>query len=156
MAQAIAQGLVTSGTVDPANISASATSTRFMDWWTSRGMTFSTNNNQVIHSADIVFIAVKPHLYTSMLATLSEAGHKYGNKLWVSIMAGVVLDDLVRNIKMVSQSAWRSPSVTTAQRWTGRQSEQCSPASGSVWSYLRGYRMRLQQCVALDQRLSTK
>merc|ERR1712142_745559 len=82
MAQAIAQGLVTSGSVDPANISASATSTRFMDWWTSRGVTFSTNNNQVIHSADIVFMAVKPHLYTSMLATLNKAGHRYEDKLW--------------------------------------------------------------------------
>ena len=36
MAQAIAEGLIMSGTVDPTNIMASATSSRFKDWWTSR------------------------------------------------------------------------------------------------------------------------
>ena len=36
MAQAIAEGLIMSGTVDPVNIMASATSSRFKDWWTSR------------------------------------------------------------------------------------------------------------------------
>eukprot|EP00092_Neocalanus_flemingeri_P031128 GFUD01033811.1.p1 GENE.GFUD01033811.1~~GFUD01033811.1.p1 ORF type:complete len:280 (-),score=79.44 GFUD01033811.1:52-891(-) len=107
MAQAIAEGLVTSGTVDPSNISASATSTRFQTWWTSRHMTFYTNNHQVISSSEVVFIAVKPHLYTEMLQTLAKEGHKYGDKLWVSIMAGVVMADLTRNIKMVTDSVDR-------------------------------------------------
>jgi len=107
MAQAIAEGLVTSGTVNPSNISASATSIRFQDWWTSRGMTFATNNHQVVSNSEVVFIAVKPHLYTGMLETLAKEGHKYGDKLWVSIMAGVVMTDLTRNIQMVTNSADR-------------------------------------------------
>ena len=36
MAQAIAEGLIMSGPVDPTNIMASANSSRFKDWWTSR------------------------------------------------------------------------------------------------------------------------
>jgi len=107
MAQAIAEGLVTSGTVDSGNIAASATSNRFKDWWTSRGMSFCTDNNQVISAADIVFIAVKPHLYTGMLATLAREDRVYAGKLWVSIMAGVVVEDLTKNIMRVTMGDFK-------------------------------------------------
>merc|ERR1712106_1041871 len=107
MAQAIAEGLVTSGTVDSGNIAASATSNRFKDWWTSRGMSFCTDNNQVISAADIVFIAVKPHLYTGMLATLEREYRVYTGKLWVSIMAGVVVEDLTKNIMRVTMGDFK-------------------------------------------------
>ena len=61
MAQAIAEGLIMSGTVDPTNIMASATSSSVNDWWTSRKMTFTTDNHSVISSSDVVFITVEPH-----------------------------------------------------------------------------------------------
>ena len=67
MAQAIADGLLTSGTVAASSIVVSATSGRFQAWWQERGGTFCTDNNQVIESSDVVFIAVKPHLYSGML-----------------------------------------------------------------------------------------
>ena len=68
MAQAIADGLLTSGTVAASSIVVSATSGRFQAWWQERGVTFCTDNNQVIESSEVVFIAVKPHLYSGMLA----------------------------------------------------------------------------------------
>jgi pyrroline-5-carboxylate reductase len=77
--------------VDLLNIMASATSSRFKDWWTSRKMNFTKDNHTVISSSDVVFISVKPHLYLDMLDTLKEEGRKYKDKLWFSIMAGVVL-----------------------------------------------------------------
>ena len=67
MAQAIADGLLSSGTVEAGNIVASATSDRFRNWWEERGVKFSTDNNFVIEESDVVFIAVKPHLYSGML-----------------------------------------------------------------------------------------
>ena len=67
MAQAIADGLLASGTVSGDSILASATSDRFRGWWEQRGVSFSTDNNSVIEQSDVVFIAVKPHLYTGML-----------------------------------------------------------------------------------------
>ena len=45
MAQAIAEGLVSSGTIEPANIMASATSDRFQDWWKSRLVVLSLNRS---------------------------------------------------------------------------------------------------------------
>jgi len=107
MAQAIAEGLVMSGTVDPSNIMASATSSRFKDWWTSRKMNFTNDNHAVISSSEVVFISVKPHLYIDMLSTLNKEGRQYTDKLWVSIMAGVVLSDLTAAIGKVTDMAGR-------------------------------------------------
>merc|ERR1712142_1103886 len=107
MAQAIAEGLVTSGTVDPSNIIASATTSRFKEWWTSRKMTFNTDNHAVITSSEVVFISVKPHLYLDMLTSLNKEGRQYSDKLWVSIMAGVVLSDLITAIEQVTVMAGR-------------------------------------------------
>jgi len=107
MAQAIAEGLITSGTVDPVNIMASATSERFKDWWRSRNMSFQTDNHIVISSSDVVFISVKPHLYQEMLETLQKEGRKYEDKLWVSIMAGVVVSDLISAISKVTDMVGR-------------------------------------------------
>ena len=67
MAQAIADGLLASGSMSAEQIMASATSDRFRGWWEERGVSFTTDNNSVIEQSDVVFIAVKPHLYTGML-----------------------------------------------------------------------------------------
>ena len=50
MAQAIAEGLLTSGTLGPDNITASATSSRFRQWWEERKIKFSEDNNTVVDS----------------------------------------------------------------------------------------------------------
>jgi len=108
MAQAIAEGLLTSGTVSADSIVVSATSDRFRGWWEQRGVSFSTDNNSVIEQSNVVFIAVKPHLYTGMLDKLSDERRRYSDKLWISIMAGVVLSDLNIAInKVTAQPALR-------------------------------------------------
>ena len=66
MAQAIAGGLLASGSIEAGNILASATSSRFKAWWEERGVTFMVDNNAVIEASDVVFVAVKPHLYSGM------------------------------------------------------------------------------------------
>ena len=48
MAQAIAEGLLSSGTLSPDNILASATSSRFRAWWEQREVKFSEDNHSVI------------------------------------------------------------------------------------------------------------
>ena len=103
MAQAIAECLIMSGTVDPTNIMASATSSRFKYWWTSRKITFTTDIHSVISSSDVVFISVKSHMYIDMLDTLRKEGKKYKDMLWVSIMAGVLLSDLTTSIGKVAE-----------------------------------------------------
>jgi len=85
MAQAVAEGLVSSGTVDAANISASATSHRFKSWWDERGMKFTTDNARLVEENSVVFVAVKPHLYNGAINDLASAGAHYtASKLYVS------------------------------------------------------------------------
>ena len=55
-----------SGSIEAGNILASATSGRFKAWWEERGVTFMVDNNAVIEASDVVFVAVKPHLYSGM------------------------------------------------------------------------------------------
>ena len=57
----------------------------------------------ILQESDVVFIAVKPHLYQGMLARLQDQGRRYGDKLWVSIMAGVVLTDLTSAVNSVTR-----------------------------------------------------
>ena len=54
MAQAIAEGLLTSGTLSPDNILASATSSRFRAWWEQRNVKFSEDNHTVIQVRTVV------------------------------------------------------------------------------------------------------
>jgi len=70
-------------------------------------MNFTNDNHSVISSSEVVFISVKPHLYMDMLSTLNKEGRQYTDKLWVSIMAGVVLSDLTAAIGKVTDKAGR-------------------------------------------------
>ena len=58
----------------------------------------------ILQESDVVFIAVKPHLYQGMFSRLQDQGRRYGDKLWVSIMAGVVLTDLTAAVNSVTKS----------------------------------------------------
>jgi len=102
MAQAIAEGLLASGTLEAKDLMASASSSRFQEWWEGRGVTFTTVNHEVVTGCGVVVVAVKPHLYQGVLASLEAEEHRYGDKLWVSIMAGVVLEDLTSAISKVT------------------------------------------------------
>lgn len=104
MAQAIAGGILDARTLNCSCVQASAASNRFESWWTSRGMNFTTNNADCIAKADVVVLAVKPHLYNDVITHLADQGVKAENKLWVSIMAGVTLSDLQRAISKISGS----------------------------------------------------
>jgi len=107
MAQAIAEGLLASGTVLPAGLMASAATGRTRSWWESRGVEFSEDNHAVVEACSVVVVAVKPHLYTEVLHKLAGEGRRYGAKLWVSIMAGVVLSDLTNAISLVTDAVQR-------------------------------------------------
>ena len=50
----------------------------------------------------MIVLAVKPHLYSDAIRTLADQGVKVKDKLWVSIMAGVTLEDLQAAIFTIS------------------------------------------------------
>lgn len=93
MAYAIAKGMVASGLVKSSQIIASAkTQTRLQTVWKDIGSQTTTNNSDVIHKADVIFLAVKPHILPSVLDSIIPAGAILDEKLFVSVAAGVTLD----------------------------------------------------------------
>jgi len=110
MAQAIVEGLLSSGLVKAENVHASALTNRTQDWWESRGMNFSTSNDTCLAASKIIFIAVKPHLYTEALKALQD-GNKYDGRLWISIMAGVTLADLSAAVAQLTNDMFDSMKI---------------------------------------------
>jgi pyrroline-5-carboxylate reductase len=113
MAQAIAGGILDSRTLESGYIHASAASNRFESWWTSRGMSFTTDNAECLNKSQVIVLAVKPHLYTEVFRSFADKGIKAKDKLWVSIMAGVTLADLQAAICSISGAGLEDRVVRT-------------------------------------------
>lgn len=57
------------------------------------GATVTINNSDVAEEADVIVLAVKPHILSQALLTMN-ASEKLSNKLFVSILAGFKLQTL--------------------------------------------------------------
>jgi len=98
MAYAIAKGLVVSGMVKADKIITSArTEARLQTVWKELGTHTTLNNVEVAEKADVIFLAVKPHILPGVLL---EIGSKIipSNKLFVSVAAGVTIDFMQNNL----------------------------------------------------------
>ncbi len=93
MAQAMAQGAIRHGGVDPARILVSA---RDKDRLARRaeglGVTVAQDNRQVARDSDILFLAVKPYLLAGVIAEIRDDRRR--DALIVSVAAGVSLQQL--------------------------------------------------------------
>lgn len=67
-----------------------------LDAWKSLGANVSTDNSVVAKEAEIVFLAVKPHILKGALDAMatSPLASQITNKLFVSILAGITTTDL--------------------------------------------------------------
>uniref|UniRef100_W5MPP7 Pyrroline-5-carboxylate reductase n=1 Tax=Lepisosteus oculatus TaxID=7918 RepID=W5MPP7_LEPOC len=92
MAFGIAQGLLMSGKVQPANVMVSAPSDNNLGRFQERGMVVSHCNADVVHSSRLVFLAVKPHLIPIVLQEISPAVTL--RHTVVSVAAGVTIATL--------------------------------------------------------------
>ncbi|MBN3314592.1 P5CR3 reductase, partial [Atractosteus spatula] len=92
MAFGIAQGLLMSGKVQPANVMVSAPSDKNLGRFQERGMVVSHSNTDVVRSSRLVFLAVKPHLIPIVLQEISPAVTL--RHTVVSVAAGVTIATL--------------------------------------------------------------
>lgn len=67
-----------------------------LDAWKEMGANVFTDNSIVAKEADVIFLAVKPHILTEALKQIfsSEHAKDVKNKLFISILAGVTTSDL--------------------------------------------------------------
>ncbi|XP_065649010.1 uncharacterized protein LOC100205698 [Hydra vulgaris] len=94
MAFAIAKGIISSGFLSPKNIIASArTRVRLDTIWKELGVATTTDNIEVINQADIIILAVKPFVLSSILDQIKGVGG-LTSKLFISIATGVTLETI--------------------------------------------------------------
>jgi len=103
MAMALAKGFMADGLVSPSQVFASAPSDRNLALWRQLGATTSNRNTDVIKAADVIFLAVKPHIFPAVVSgwvnevgTPSDASADVvpsflcqDSKLFISVMAGL-------------------------------------------------------------------
>lgn len=93
MAGAIAQGMTQYGGVNPKDVIASALDIkRLKERAEKLGIAYSSENREVAEKADLLFLAVKPHLVADVIAGFKEALKP--TTVVISVAAGVSISDL--------------------------------------------------------------
>ncbi|XP_023597406.1 pyrroline-5-carboxylate reductase 3 isoform X2 [Trichechus manatus latirostris] len=92
MAEAIARGLVRAGKVEAQNVLASAPSNRNLCRFQALGCQTTHNNQEVLQSCSLVFLATKPHTLPAVLVEVAPV--VTGEHILVSVAAGVPLSTL--------------------------------------------------------------
>lgn len=66
-----------------------------LEYWRTLGAKTTTQNGEVVAGADVIFLAVKPHILPTAVANIYETLKvPVKGKLFVSILAGVTLEAL--------------------------------------------------------------
>ncbi|XP_018565461.1 pyrroline-5-carboxylate reductase-like [Anoplophora glabripennis] len=96
MAKAICRGIKMKGLIQYSQVYVSSPYIKNLDIWKDLGANVSTDNSVVAKEADIVFLAVKPHILQEAVGQIKDSPlvSKIKNKLFISILAGVTIKDL--------------------------------------------------------------
>ena len=86
MCQAIAGGMISSGTVKAENITASARTEGGLSKVRDMGIRGTLDNCQVVKECSVIFLAVKPHILPGVLKQIAEVVTE--EKLLVSVVNG--------------------------------------------------------------------
>lgn len=106
MAKPIANGLIGSGFVQPSQIFVSAPSTKNFEWWKKAGINTTNDNCEVLSMCHIILLAMKPQFLDSAIQSLQAHNKSIGvDRLFVSILAGVTIDNLIQKLSKISSLA---------------------------------------------------
>ncbi|KAL1505175.1 hypothetical protein ABEB36_004797 [Hypothenemus hampei] len=96
MAKAICKSIQSKGLIDYSQIYVSSPYPKNLDSWKTLGANVSTDNAVVAKEADIIFLAVKPHILKGAIEEIwhSPLATHVKDKLFVSILAGITTTDL--------------------------------------------------------------
>ncbi|KAI4457850.1 pyrroline-5-carboxylate reductase [Holotrichia oblita] len=106
MAKSICEALVRKG-VRYSQIYVSGPHEDKLELWRQKGANVSTENGKVAEEAEVIFLAVKPHILAAAIANIYDTitvPNKATNKLFVSILAGVKLDALEKTLSRIEGS----------------------------------------------------
>lgn len=93
MGEAIVAGLLREGLVDAANVIVSDVDRSRLDYLNKKlGISTSVDNTAVVTAADVVIMAVKPHVMVSLLKEVAPAARR--EQTFISIAAGITIEQL--------------------------------------------------------------
>ncbi|CAH1109538.1 unnamed protein product [Psylliodes chrysocephalus] len=101
MAKAICRGINRKGLIDYSQVYVSSPYIKNLDSWKDLGANVSTDNSLVVKESDVVFLAVKPHVFCDAVKQIEKgANMKYTkNKLFISILAGVTTTNVEKALQ---------------------------------------------------------
>lgn len=96
MSSAICEGMVRKGRTKYSQIYVSSPRLETLEPWKIKGANVTTDNGTVVNEADVIFLAVKPHILPVAVAAMFDSctPSKAANKLFISILASVTLEAL--------------------------------------------------------------
>lgn len=103
--------------IDYSQVYVSSPYIKNLDSWKDLGANVSTDNSLVVKESDVVFLAVKPHVFCDAVKQIEKgANMKYTkNKLFISILAGVTTTNVEKVGKYILYSKH-------GKRWSKGQS----------------------------------
>ncbi|KAJ3667127.1 hypothetical protein Zmor_002533 [Zophobas morio] len=96
MSKALCRSIQQKGLIDYSQVFVSSPYIQNLTVWKDAGANITTNNSEVAEKADIIFLAVKPHLLNEILDKIIQdsKNRPIKNKLFLSILAGIKLNEL--------------------------------------------------------------
>lgn len=94
MAKAIAKAIVRKGLTQSNRIYVSSPFFKNLESWKRNGANISTDNGVVTEEADVIFLAVKPHIFEEAIQGIATVTNKMEDKLFISIMAGAPISSI--------------------------------------------------------------
>lgn len=93
IARAICEGMVRKKLISFSQVYVSCTTDTSLQYWKDQGAFTTTCNGKVADEADVIFLAVKPHIIAEAIAQLLQTftPDKAANKLFISVLAGTTL-----------------------------------------------------------------
>ncbi|KAF7283797.1 hypothetical protein GWI33_022837 [Rhynchophorus ferrugineus] len=106
MAKAICKSIKKKGLIEYSQVYVSSPFSKNLDSWEKLGANVFTDNAVVAKEADIIFLAVKPHILQGAVKTISEVPWRsqIKDKLFISILAGITIADLEQMLSKFDRS----------------------------------------------------
>lgn len=93
ISKAICEGMVRKKLISFSQVYVSSATAASLQYWKDKGAFTTTINGEIADEADVIFLAVKPHILAEAVAQLLQTytPAKATNKLFISVLAGTTL-----------------------------------------------------------------
>lgn len=88
--------IVIEGLISYQQVTVSSPYIKNLNSWKDLGAHVTTSNERVVEDADVIFLAIKPVIFPLVMSELQKSPNAQNikNKLFLSILAGISLNDL--------------------------------------------------------------